>query len=101
MRVTGCLSQKKTRETQKKPDKTVSYRIYVPKWIISELGNTHIALNPWNLILYSQTARKFSFWHVGSLKKIAIELYKNEFRTLEGIWASMISETTLLDVYIR
>ena len=34
------------------------------------------------------------------LKKIII-VYKNEFRTLEGIWASMISETTLLDVYIR
>ena len=92
--------KKKPRETWKKHEKTASYRIYVPKWIISELGNIHIALKPWNLILYSQTARKFSFWHVGSLKKIAIELYKNEFRTLEGIWASMISETTLLDVYI-
>ena len=101
MRVTGRVRKKKTRETWKKPEKTVSYRIYVPKWIISELGNIHIALKPWNLILYSQTARKFSFWHVGSLKKIVIELYKNEFRTLEGIWASMISETTLLDVYIR
>ena len=99
--VNGVDRKKKPRETWKKPEKTVSYRMYVPKWIISELGNIHIALKPWNLILYSQTARKFSFWHVGSLKKIAIELYKNEFRTSEGIWASMISETTLLDVYIR
>ena len=26
---------------------------------------------------------------------------KTEFHRLEGIWASIISETTLLDVYIR
>ena len=94
-----CLSKKKTRETWKKPEKTVSYRIYVPKWIISELGNIHIALKPWNLILYSQTARKFSFWHVGSLEKIAIELYKMKFAVLEAIWGPTISEMILVDDY--
>ena len=73
--------------------------MYAPRSIISDLDDIPIATKPWNSISYSSTVRNFSFWHVGSLEKIAIELYKSEIRGLEAIWGPTISEMILVDDY--
>ena len=73
--------------------------MYGPRSIISDLGGIPIATKPWNFISYSSTVRKFSFWHVGSLEKIVIELYKMKFAGLEAIWGPTISEMILVDDY--